>query len=139
MEDFFKDLKFDIYSRLRNPFVGAFLISWFSWNFSLVILFVGKGEFDKKIGMIECIYPNHSYWTKGLLCPFVTATIFVLLYPFLDRYASLYWDKRQSRTKQLQIENSEKTPISEDEIKELKKGFMRTKKTWRVILRDLKR
>lgn len=124
MDDFLKDLKFAVNDRLRSPILGTFLISWISWNFSTVILVFGSGEFDKKIIMLEKLYPsNFSYFWQGLVYPFASASAFVLIYPFIARWTFLYWIKQLKKTKEKQTKIDDETPLTLEDIQELKKSF----------------
>ncbi len=124
MDNFFKDLKFHVYDRLRSPLVGAFLISWMSWNFSTVILVFGRGDFDKKILMLSKIYPtNISYFWHGLICPLASATAFILIYPFIARWTFLYWIGQLKTTKRKQADIEDEIPLPLEDVQELKKSF----------------
>lgn len=124
MDNFLKDLKFHVYDRLRSPLVGAFLISWMSWNFSTVILVFGKGDFDKKILMLSKIYPtNVSYVWHGLICPLASATAFILIYPFIARWTFLYWIGQLKTTKKKQADIEDEIPLPLEDVQELKKSF----------------
>ncbi|SHH54653.1 hypothetical protein SAMN05428958_10631 [Pantoea sesami] len=75
--DIFNSFKQSSIERVRSPVLGAFVFSWFGFNWQiLVILFMSKGDVYKKIDYIN----THFSITELLIGPlFVTALICVLL------------------------------------------------------------
>lgn len=133
MDDFIKDLKFHVYERLRSPLITSFIFSWFSWNFSTVILLLGTGEFSKKITTLGKIYPsNLDYFFNGLLYPLLSSFLFILIYPFLARLSFIYWNQQLAITKARQVLLEDKTPMTLGDVKELKLRFYQRIKDYEI-------
>ncbi|RJE74495.1 hypothetical protein [Reichenbachiella sp. MSK19-1] len=67
--------------RIKNPFIGAFFLSWiaFNWKPILIMLFSSDGIVDK----IEFVENEHTNLIFNLWLPLVFATFYVALLPYL--------------------------------------------------------
>ncbi|WP_018985249.1 coiled-coil domain-containing protein [Methylophilus methylotrophus] len=138
MEDFIKDLKFQVYDRLKSPLITTFCFSWISWNISTVILIFGKGDFDKKIEMVKRLYKtNYDYFLQGLIYPFLSSLVFIGLYPLIARWTFIYWSNQLKITKREQIKIEDTTPITQEDYQNLKKSYYLAEKTYETELERL--
>ena len=77
--------------RIKNPFIGAFIISWiaFNWKPILIILFSSKTIEER----IEYVETNHIDIFYNLWIPLIFAVIYVSFLPYL----MLLFDKISSK------------------------------------------
>ncbi|MDO9004739.1 MAG: hypothetical protein Q7V20_14930 [Aquabacterium sp.] len=70
-------------SRLSDPLVWAFILSWAIWNYRLILVVLGDGPYRGKIAYIdEELYKNNEWFLRGILWPAGTALIQLLIVPF---------------------------------------------------------
>ncbi|MDK2679552.1 hypothetical protein [Vibrio vulnificus] len=101
MNEVLKSLKENATSRLKNPIVGAFVLSWCALNINGLTVFVLSSS-EEKIKMA-----SNKVWSLGgdILIPFSIAIVYLLLLPMLnmayeyinDGVINSYRDKRQNK------------------------------------------
>ena len=119
MKEIMKSLKDNAISRLKNPIVGAFALSWTILNINGLSLFL-LGDTPTKIEIIK-----HKNWmlTDDFLIPLSIAIIYLIVLPLLNMVYELINDglinfyrskKKNDRDKKLAIQKKE-TVIAEIE------------------------
>ncbi len=87
MKDFINTIFQTSKERLKNPFIGSFILSWciFNWKAILIIVFSAK-TIEQKIDLV-----SNNYFDINLLLwfPIIMALLYVLVLP----YISLIFDK----------------------------------------------
>ena len=80
MKDVFKSLKENATSRLKNPVVGAFALSWCALNINGLTIFMLSGTSDK-INIV-----SNKVWSlnEDVLFPLFIAILYLLLLPLLN-------------------------------------------------------
>ncbi|MBU2932215.1 hypothetical protein [Vibrio cyclitrophicus] len=80
MKDVFKSLKDNATSRLKNPVVGAFVLSWCALNINGLTIFMLSGTSDK----IHIV--SNKVWSlnEDILLPLFIATLYLVLLPLLN-------------------------------------------------------
>lgn len=83
--------------RLNSPLSGAFIISWFCWNYRMVfVLFASIPVSDRFKFVDTVLYPSTAdKWLRFLLYPAATATVFIIIYPLLSQLVFWYWHKEK--------------------------------------------
>jgi len=115
MDDFLKELRDAVVARFRNPFLACFLLAWPVWNFRLVIVLLGKGDFQQKLDYIDKHLPltNQPWlWLGG---PLVTAALYMLAWPWFDRWVKVYQLWQENRTVQAELAIKKKIPMSTED------------------------
>lgn len=109
--------------RVGNPLTGAFLIAWVAWNFRLLLVISGEEVPSDKIRFIdETLYPCALDWVLlGLLYPFLSAAIFVGMYPFLNRLVLIFYRTQQKETLEKVLAIEGKTPLTQEEADKLRR------------------
>lgn len=83
MKEIFDSLMSSINSRLRNPFIGAFILSWLAWNwYDLALLFWGSGDIETRLSNF-----NVPLMDKLILWGFfpgVSALVYVWVMPHVS-------------------------------------------------------
>lgn len=76
--------------RIKNPFIGAFIISWIAFNWKpIIILLFSEKEIEQKINFINENYISLKY---NLWLPLIFAIAYVVILP----YIMLVFDKLSS-------------------------------------------
>jgi len=77
-------------SRLRNPFSGAFLLSWLiiNWEFWYYLLF------QNDIPTNKIIYINQTFYSidNMVLYPLYSSIAYIILFPLISNLSSLIWN-----------------------------------------------
>lgn len=94
MEDIYTSIKAYLYDRAVSPLFGAFAVAWIVWNFRLILVVFGDADVWTKLTWIDNFYSesitihfvelNYSRsLVIGLLYPFCTALLYILVYPLI--------------------------------------------------------
>ncbi|AGC78397.1 hypothetical protein LX97_02727 [Nonlabens dokdonensis] len=67
--------------RLKNPFIGSFLISWIVFNWKTISYFIFSNDIIKE--KIIFIDENYVSWWSNLIIPLLVATFYLVALPFL--------------------------------------------------------
>lgn len=80
MKEFFDSLLLTSKDRLKNPLIGAFIISWIVFNWKpLLILFFSDKSIEEKIYLVS---PN-GFWEAGFWVPLIIAVLYLILMPYV--------------------------------------------------------
>jgi len=123
--DLLKELIATSKERLKNPFVGAFVSSWIVFNWRPLAYFVFSNEkIDNKILAIDECYLD---WWNGLVYPLITASVYLLLLPYLTQFfdwvviSSVKKRKEYKTTvREVDIINETKLLIVQNELEDAK-------------------
>lgn len=109
MKELFDNLNKSIQERIRNPFLGSFLISWiiYNWNSLLILLFSNKTIEDK----INTIKPKEIFYVSGFWMPILFATIYVLFIPYIF-FIIDYLTKHSYELRKKNVNERRKTALS---------------------------
>ena len=115
-----QNLKQTINERIKNPFIGAFFISWviINWRPIFIILF-SHDEIYNKIGVID---KNYSDWHNYFLWPILIAIFYIIILPylmalfeFLVSFSQKFRDGNYANIKILELKNQNKILIQQVE------------------------
>ncbi|MCY9823069.1 hypothetical protein [Aeromonas media] len=113
MKDLLKSLKDNATSRLNNPIVGAFVLSWMFLNINGVARFILEGN----QGKLDIIKNKNWVFTDDLVIPFLVSIGYLVLLPILNAVYSFIHDNCIDKVRD---ENSNKAQ---------KDAFLRRKET----------
>lgn len=104
MLDFMKDIigafRQTSLERVKSPFLGAFVFSWFAFNWqALIILIFSEKTIEKKLGIINDHYDLGSF----LLGPIFTSILITFLLPQINKIITKIQDKPNSDTLELTL------------------------------------
>lgn len=121
-EDFAKDIKAQLYERVRSPLLGAFAFSWVLWNHRLIMAFFSEMKFAEKIAYFDDIYPTlYDFWICGVVPPLLFALGYIFLYPYPARWIYNYSARQDIRLKEARNKIEDITPLSQEQAKALRK------------------
>jgi len=121
-EDFAKDIKAQLYERVRSPLLGAFAFSWVLWNHRLIMAFFSEMKFAEKIAYFDGIYPSlYDFWICGVVPPLLFALGYIFLYPYPARWIYSYSARQDIRLKEARNKIEDISPLSQEQAKALRK------------------
>lgn len=98
-------IKAYLYDRTQSPLFGAFIASWVLWNHRLLFVLFSEMEISDKFQYIDTeLYLPVTVFCFSLggllhpsfhIFPFLTAMIFLLIYPYPAKWIFSYWKSRQ--------------------------------------------
>ncbi len=116
--------------RIKNPFLGAFIISWIAFNWKpIVILLFSEKEIEQKITFINENYISLQY---NLWFPLIFAIVYVVVLP----YIMLVFDKLSSKALEGRKENIVKQNIFDIKAKQKLAGEENILENIRAKFRD---
>jgi hypothetical protein len=100
IKDLWNSIRLNLLDRLGNPLVGAFGLAWCVWNFRLLLVAFGDGEWKPKIEYIDnSLMARWSDWlVHGYLAPLFFALIWVFAFPFLFRRVMVFHREQVAKT-----------------------------------------
>jgi len=113
MKDLLKSLKDNATSRLNNPIIGAFVLSWMFLNINGVARFI----LESNQGKLDIINNKNWGFTDDLVIPFLVSIGYLVLLPILNAVYSFIHDNCIDKVRD---ENSNKAQ---------KDAFLRRKET----------
>lgn len=114
--------------RLKNPFIGAFVLSWLAINWKgIATFFFSQNTIEKRIEIIEL---NYSSLWDILLIPLIIAGIYIVVLPYLmlvfDLISNVALKKRKENLfdhRFYDIEGRKKLAIGESELEDIKANY----------------
>ncbi|NRB39681.1 MAG: hypothetical protein HRU20_14630 [Pseudomonadales bacterium] len=71
-----------LFERATSPLAGTYALSWVLFNFELIIIIIGKGDFDKKqMALIDWFATHDNLYTYGV--PIGVTIFYIGLFPIL--------------------------------------------------------
>lgn len=114
--------------RLKNPFIGAFAISWIAINWKPIATFLFSDEtIEQRIKLIELNY--ESTWNI-LFLPLIFAGIYIIVLPYLMLVFDIISNNAVKKRKEnlfdhkfYDIEGRKKLAIGESELEDIKANY----------------
>jgi hypothetical protein len=81
--DILKDLRGAWSSRISNPLIGAFALSWLAVNYRAVIVFISSASYETKFAFIDAhLYPDpNAVALKCFFLPLALALLYIYVLP----------------------------------------------------------
>lgn len=125
LNDLTKEIKAQLYERVRSPLFGTFAFAWAAWNYRSLLAVVSGMTFQEKLAYLDAIYPSWWHWaTYCLAGPLTTAVLLLLTYPYPARWIYQYWANQQKELKKVQQRIEDETPLTQEEAKALRKASL---------------
>lgn len=122
LDDLTKEIKAQLYERVKSPLFGAFALSWAAWNYRPLLAVLSGMSFQEKLAYLDTLYPSGWYWLGYCLAgPLASAVGFLLVYPHPARWMYRYWANQHKALKKVQQEIEDETPLTQEEAKALRK------------------
>ncbi|MBB6573536.1 hypothetical protein [Xanthomonas arboricola] len=105
------EVKAAVASRLRNPFLGVFTLSWIAWNHRLLFVLFSDGKVAERFSYIDKhLYPTvDAFAWLNLIGPSISTLIYVAAVPWLAEKALVLnlWYQRRQKAAELRSEGLE--------------------------------
>lgn len=113
-------------ARVANPIFGAYLVAWSVINFRLLLVLVGDGSWQAKIGYIDTrLYTEWWHWLiYGLLYPLAVALLLVFGMPFVNRWTVVFLRARDAETTRQLLAQQDETPLPKAEAAHLRRQLL---------------
>lgn len=96
IKDLWASLVASITERSTNPLTGAFAVSWAAWNYKFFVLLFSDLSPAKTFAGIQELYADPlDRLLSGFAFPFVTALLYVFVYPYLTGWLVPWYRQRQ--------------------------------------------
>lgn len=132
MEDIWSSIKAYLYERASNPFGVAFVISWFIWNFRVVMIVLSDDQLHSKFHYLDSYFSSPhpilaeyalsggGYILNSLIAPLVITLIYVFFSPLLSYpvYKFSLWFQTQMLN--LKKQSEDLVIITEPEARQLR-------------------
>jgi len=133
LSDAITSMKATLYERISNPLLSSFLISWFIWNYKLVLVFLSSSmETLEKIEYIKNnLFPfcfNELLSLQNgltilflLIGPVVTALLYLyVIYPMLGKKVYEHHKEHIREYEEIKVKIEGKTSMSDEDVLALK-------------------
>lgn len=121
MDGLITAFKAQMYDKARSPFLTAFTFAWASWNLKTIVVILSSGAIDLKLKLINTLYPSFTfYFMQWVVYPFLSAALFILVYPLVALVAFSYWNSVNNRIKLIQVTQDDKLPTTAEEARRLR-------------------
>lgn len=138
LDDLTKEIKAQLYDRVRSPLFGAFALSWAVWNYKLILAVLSGMDFEKKLAFIDKMYPTTpDILISWFIAPLASAVLFLVVYPVPALWAYEYWADRQRALKEVQQQLEDKTPLTQEEANAIRKASLEEVAALRSELKEL--
>lgn len=122
LDDLSKEIKAQLYERVKSPLFGAFALSWVAWNYRALLAVLSKMTFPETLAYLDTLYPSPWHWGGYVIVgPLSTAVLFLVVYPHPARAMYRYWANQHKELKKVQQEIEDETPLTQEEAKALRK------------------
>ncbi len=143
MKEFLQSIFKATEERIKNPFIGAFMTSWFFFNWKpIVFLIFSSKTIEDKITYIDSSFSDICF---VLWFPFCSAIFYVLILPYLNllieellKYSSIQRNLILINKQKQTIENQKQLAIEEIKLEEAKTDF-RERDTHNKLVDDLQK
>lgn len=137
LDDLTKEIKAQLYERVKSPLFGAFALSWVAWNYRALLAVISDMPFKDRMVYLDGLYPSlEDQFLHCLWWPLLTATLFLLAYPWPARGMYWYWAWQQKELKKVQQGIEDETPITQEEANALRKEGLAQAKEYKTQLKE---
>lgn len=138
LDDLSKEIKAQLYERVKSPLFGAFALSWVAWNYRPVLAALSGMTFHEKAAYFDSLYPSAWHWAGYCFGgPLLTAVVFLLAYPYPARWMYRYWANQHKELKKVQQQIEDDTPMTQEEATALRKATLAQITEVQAQLRDM--
>jgi len=135
VDDTFKSIKAFLYDRAASPLMGAFIISWITWNYKAVVILFSSEKFQTKFYYINDLYPKVeielinmqlpiNHFMDGLLVPSIMTYIYIYLYPYIAEPVYVHSLKKQIALKKIKQATEKQKLLSVEESNKMHIEFL---------------
>lgn len=133
LDDLTKEIKAQLYERVKSPLFGAFALSWIPWNYRPLLATLSGMTFQEKLAYFDSFYPTIWHWIGHCFAgPLTTAVLFLLAYPYPARWVYSYWANQHKELKKVQQRIEDDTPITQEEARALRSAGLAQNREFQI-------
>lgn len=109
--------------RFGNPFIGAFVTAWCTWNIRILLVVFGSGkDWEAKIKYIfDYLMPKWTDWAiHGYIIPGCIALAWIYIFPYILHPIALFHEKKLNANRKNMYEASEKRVLTQEDADALR-------------------
>ena len=115
-----KSIKAILYERVSSPLAGSFIISWIIINWKIVLAIFSSLPVKLKIDFIQTLNPTvFHYLIYGLITPFISSLLFILIYPKITKKIYHYWHKEKVELQNEKLKLEQKRLLTQEESQKI--------------------
>lgn len=120
--DVLESFRKQLLDRVSSPIIGSFLVSWCLWNYKFLVILFSSASVSTTFSLIEkAAFPDTwSIVGRGLLYPFLTAAVYIFLYPYPARFVYGFTQRRQRELNALRQQIENETLLSVEESRRIR-------------------
>jgi hypothetical protein len=109
--------------RFANPFIGAFVAAWCTWNFKIILVVLGSGkDWEVKNNYIfKTLMPHwHDWAVHGYLIPALIALCWIYIFPYVLQPIAIHHEKQLNKNRKKLLEATEQRTLKEEDAQTLR-------------------
>lgn len=113
--------------RFGNPFIGAFITAWCTWNIRILLVVFGSGkDWEAKIKYIfDYLMPKWTDWAlHGYVIPGIIALVWIYIFPYILHPIALFHEKKLNENRKNMYEASEKRVLTQEDADTLRSHIL---------------
>jgi hypothetical protein len=136
IEDIVTTIKAQLYERVASPLMGAFIFSWFAWNYKFLLILFSDEEVIEKFRIInEILYVDYkTTLLYGVLFPIITTLIYLFLYPYPARFVYQFTRNRQKEISDIKKKIEEESLLTVKESQVLRRQLGSLEEEYQKII-----
>lgn len=126
LDDILQATKQSLLERLSSPLLSAFFVSWCAWNWKFLVILFSNASVTTTFVLIDKIaFPDYSaVFLRGFVCPLISASAYVFLYPYPARFIYEFSLRRQREVNQTKQRIADETPLTIEESRRLRNEYV---------------
>lgn len=131
-KDIWNSLRLSVIDRLGNPLLGSFCIAWAAWNFRILVIVLGSGDWKPKLDYIDkVLMRSQSDWlVHGYLIPLAFAIAWIFVLPYVFRRVLVFHREQAATTAKAVMIAEGKQPIGAEEANKLRMKIREAGDSW---------
>lgn len=132
IDDWMDSIRAQIYRNVKNPFFGAFIISFLFINYDFLLIYISdysnNNTVDHKLNLIkelysDCLFCGTWYHAKQMywfIYPVISATIYILFYSLVFSPVIDFWLKGQNKLKAILQKHENEAPLTNEQVRKFR-------------------
>lgn len=131
-KDIWNSLRLSVIDRLGNPLLGSFCIAWAAWNFRILVIVLGSGDWKPKLDYIDKVLMKSQidWLVHGYLIPLAFAIAWVFILPYIFRRVLVFHREQAATTAKAVMIAEGKQPIGAEEANKLRLKIREAGEAW---------
>lgn len=114
-------VKAQLYEKAISPLSGGFILSWVLWNYRFILVLMSSSPYSEKISYIDKLPISEQTFLYGFFLPLLSASAFIVLYPYPSKFFYEISRKWQREIKELQQRIDDEMPMDQEEARKIRR------------------